>query len=185
LRNRHDPIDNHNHNSRTAFLALSGGVAFFEKETKEELSPARFKGSDLFIIEPKIEYQACLASTSCRFVEGHDVLDSSTRDRLIIMRLIEWDETVKADEVGEVTQAVEDDGDVSERVLREAGLLSDESEEEAVDADDEEDGSGSKNAESLKSKNQPDSDVDSAFDAYDGPIPMSRKKKRSSRPRRS
>ncbi len=58
----------------------------------------------------------------CSFVEGHEVLSPTTRDRFISRGNIKWDADAAVDSVGPVDRDVVKEGDLSERALARAKL---------------------------------------------------------------
>ncbi len=122
---------------RTAFSILNGKIAFFEKNKAKftatgegALSGILDKESEILVINKKTMYRVGLVTKACKMVEGHEVLDEETRDRLIVSGEIEWDDEVDCDAVGKVTKGVVDDGDVTDRVLADRQAAKDEEDRE-------------------------------------------------------
>jgi hypothetical protein len=108
----------------TAILAEMGKVALTEhstdkfKDTSEgALGGIMDKQNEVFVIGENTLYRATSITKRCRYVEGHEVLDEKTRDRLLIAGEIEWDEDVKPDVVGKVSKKVFEQGNVTDAVL--------------------------------------------------------------------
>jgi hypothetical protein len=121
-----EPIEYHYHEHRTAYLVFSGGrIAILSKNagmptfdsSESAISGVLDKQSEVFIIPRNTMYRIGLQTKTVKFVEGHEVLDSATRDLWIVSGEIEWDDDVYSHTVGKVTQEVVDDGDVSGRVM--------------------------------------------------------------------
>jgi hypothetical protein len=74
--------------------------------------------SGLFTVMAGEIYQAALSKCDlCSFVEGHECLSPTTRDRFIVRKDVKWDAKAKASSVGEVSDEVAAEGNVTKKVL--------------------------------------------------------------------
>jgi len=84
----------------------------------EKTSRVMDNRSGLFAVQKGETYQAALSKCdTCSFVEGHECLSPTTRDRFIVRKDIKWGMVTNANRVGEVTDEVAAEGVVTERVL--------------------------------------------------------------------
>jgi len=84
----------------------------------ENTSGVKDNKSGCFDVDPGQIYQAALSKCdSCSFVEGHECLSPTTRDRFIVREDIKWDPEANATQVGKVMDMVAAEGDVTKKVL--------------------------------------------------------------------
>jgi hypothetical protein len=117
---REDLKEYRTYNHRTAYLIVNGGkLAIFEAQlgkSERAISGVLDKQSDVFIIKANTSYRVALQTKKAQVVEGHEVLDTATRDRWIVSGEIEWDDDVNSEHIGKVSKEVVDEGDVTDRV---------------------------------------------------------------------
>jgi hypothetical protein len=127
---RENPLGYHSHNSRNTHLVLTGKIAFFHPGSPRRALPPNLsipdtrthettagiceRGYGLFTAKAGEVYRAELVECrECQFVEGHEELSPTTRDRFISRGKIRWDDRAEQGSVGKMSREVADAGDVT------------------------------------------------------------------------